>query len=1281
MKITLFSRLMISVLPGFLLLSADISLQAQLPHLSFKHIGVQDGLSTDDIRRIFQDKDGFMWFGGEAGTDRYDGKDFYNYFRFIKDTTMRYLQSTTGITEDVAGNMWFLNDSSGVVVVNKITELTVRFKNKPGNPGSLSSNRVRFIYRDSHGNIWITTSNAGLNLYNPKDSTFIHFQHIKGDSSSPGSNNLACIAEDPSGKLWISSPHGLLIKFDPLTGKSENIQIIPDLGFTYEPVVYPVLHIDRQKRIWYSHLQSLYLYDPLTSKVKEIPVLTAKKEFYRFDCITSILDLSENALLITTLNDGFYLLDTNSGRTIHYNYNPGNPFGICSNHLLGSFRSADSVIWIPSSDNGVSIYSKAALRFSRILNIVSDEYLVEASYPVYSIFKMHDGKILAGTENNGLYLFNPITRSMERFLPEIGNTTVFDLFEHEGKIWIATWLNGLYVYDIRSGKVERLKSLPGLSGSDSYPDAVRTFVDSRNRFWFGSMSRGLVMYNSKNKISRRFAFDASKHDGLWSNLVFKIIEDKQGIIWIATASGLNRYNEKTETLDRIGFTTDPLQSSMAVYDIYDDSNGNLWLGTEKALFKYNRETNKSIQFYSEVNGNLRTILQITPDKNNVFWLGTNAGILSFDLKSEKFRDYSVSDDIRYIACNPNSGAVTDDQIIYIGSSKGLIRFEPENISDDTLSPKVVITGITVNSIPLRNSEFFSSNKPVIKLSYKQNNIGFAFAALHYVNSEGNQFKYMLKGYDKDWIKSGNVNKANYQNLPPGNYTFRVIASNSHGYWNLIGREIQVQIKTPLWHSWLFRVLFAMILLAAALIIYYGRVRNLKKNQLFLEKTVKERTKELFDANTMLKDQHNKLIQQHEEIAAQNEQLSQMSAEILKQNKELEDHRQNLENLIAQRTGELEVAFRKAEESDRLKSAFLANMSHEIRTPMNAIVGFANLLKEKNLNEDEKTEFIDIINSNSETLLVLIDDILDLSLIEANQLVIRKEDFNLNEVLDHLYSSFSLMNRNRDVNIRLNNELHELNILLFSDRVRITQILTNLLSNACKFTSKGFVELGAVRKDEQLMIYVQDSGIGIKQGEQHLVFERFRKSMEQSDTLYRGTGLGLAICKAMSGLLGATISMESELNVGSTFFLMIPWEKVSFASIPKKSLQPTKHKAKKGEKEILIVEDEKANYLYAKKMLNRMNVNVHWAENGLDAVKLAASGIKYDIILMDIKMPVLDGYEATKKVKAANPRQTVIAITAYARPEDRLHFMNAGFDDYISKPIKPNDFMAVISRYL
>jgi CheY-like chemotaxis protein/nitrogen-specific signal transduction histidine kinase len=410
-------------------------------------------------------------------------------------------------------------------------------------------------------------------------------------------------------------------------------------------------------------------------------------------------------------------------------------------------------------------------------------------------------------------------------------------------------------------------------------------------------------------------------------------------------------------------------------------------------------------------------------------------------------------------------------------------------------------------------------------------------------------------------------------------------------------------------------------------------------------------------------------------------LSQMSQEILKQNAELEQHRTNLEKLVVERTRELEVAVHKAMESDRLKTAFLANMSHEIRTPMNAIVGFANLLKDSDLEVDERNEFIDVINANSETLLVLIDDILDLSLIEANQLSIRKDVFSVNEMLDHLVSSYSLMNRKQHLTFRLNNQLHSECLQLNSDKVRIKQILVNLINNAYKFTDEGYIEIGLVNKFDHLAFYVKDSGIGIEEQELANVFERFRKSETSNNTLYRGAGLGLAISKALSLLLGGNMKAESSFGAGSTFFLLLPVSDISNIEPVNAEFFLPKDSVLGSGRNILIVEDEQANYLYARKMLLKLDVTVHWAENGLEAVKLIGSGIPFHIVLMDIKMPVMDGFEATKAIKKANPNQIIIALTAYARPEDRQHFMKAGFDDYLAKPIKPNDFLAVIQKYL
>ncbi len=484
-----------------------------------------------------------------------------------------------------------------------------------------------------------------------------------------------------------------------------------------------------------------------------------------------------------------------------------------------------------------------------------------------------------------------------------------------------------------------------------------------------------------------------------------------------------------------------------------------------------------------------------------------------------------------------------------------------------------------------------------------------------------------------------------------------------------------------WFVWGFMLLLIILLLGLVIFLYLNQIKNLHIRELQFEKQDLEHTKELNEANKALKEQHEELMQQHEEIISQNDKLSLLSEEILLKNAELEQHRSQLEQMVSERTRELVTARFKAEESDKLKSAFLANMSHEIRTPMNAIVGFANLLKDEDLSPGERNEFISIINSNSEILLVLIDDILDLSLIEANQVVIRKEVVGLNEILDNIYSAFSLMNKKDGLTIKLNNELHSLDLKINTDKVRLKQILTNLMNNAYKFTEKGFIELGMKMQHDDLTIYVKDTGIGISESDLPFVFDRFRKSEIRKKTLYRGTGLGLAISKALSQLLGGELKVESTLETGSVFSLVIPFALTTGEDILVQQIHLRSGFEKWAGKNILIVEDEQANYLYVRKMLSRTSAGIHWAENGLEAVKMVSAGQPFDLILMDIKMPVMDGYEATKIIKSNTPGQIVIALTAYARPEDRIQFIGAGFDDYLTKPIKPVDFMGVIRRYI
>lgn len=475
------------------------------------------------------------------------------------------------------------------------------------------------------------------------------------------------------------------------------------------------------------------------------------------------------------------------------------------------------------------------------------------------------------------------------------------------------------------------------------------------------------------------------------------------------------------------------------------------------------------------------------------------------------------------------------------------------------------------------------------------------------------------------------------------------------------------------------VLAGILMLIIMLYFLHQYILLRKKKQ--LKDLLIQRANELHEANIILTDNQNELIQKNNEITMQNRKLSQLSDKILMQNAELEKHRLNLQKLVDERTNELIIAKTKAEESDKLKSAFLANMSHEIRTPINAIVGFANLLKDKNYSTEEKHDFADIITSNSEVLLVLINDILDLSMIEADQLRIRKETAGINEILDHIYSSFSRINKKKDLVILLHNELQSQNLKIDTDTTRMKQILANLMNNSYKFTESGMIELGARKNQNHIMIYVKDTGIGICEDELPMIFDRFRKSETKNNILYRGTGLGLAISKALSERLGYSLSVESVPGKGSVFYLNIPdthllRDEISGDQVPLKTETPVW-----SDKNILIVEDEKANFIYMKKILDKTNAKIHWAHNGVEALKLISKGIPYHVVVMDIKMPEMDGFEATKIIKSNNPQQIVIALTAYARPEDRIIFARSNFNDYFIKPIKPDAFMEMIRSYL
>ncbi len=383
--------------------------------------------------------------------------------------------------------------------------------------------------------------------------------------------------------------------------------------------------------------------------------------------------------------------------------------------------------------------------------------------------------------------------------------------------------------------------------------------------------------------------------------------------------------------------------------------------------------------------------------------------------------------------------------------------------------------------------------------------------------------------------------------------------------------------------------------------------------------------------------------------------------------------------------ELKKAKQQAEESDHLKSVFLANMSHEIRTPMNAILGFSNLILDNDISKENKNKFVELIIENGNSLLNLIDDIIDISRIESAKTKINLSRCNLNELLNgmYLYYSDTIMKDKRpEINIKLKIPKGDTgkDTIILTDPNRLKQILSNLINNAIKFTSKGAIEFGFNKRNGNTTeFYVKDTGIGIAKDKKQFIFKRFSQVKEYLFESSNGSGLGLSISKQLVELLGGNIWVDSTEGIGSTFYFTLPSgrKKVHKYNVSVNNDESI-GKFDWSDKVIVIAEDEKANYIYLKTILDKTKAKIYWAENGFDAIDFCKRK-KVDLILMDIRMAGMDGYEATLKIKSKYPDILVIAQTAYAMNEDINMITKAGCSDCIIKPIKPEEVLAVVNK--
>jgi len=372
---------------------------------------------------------------------------------------------------------------------------------------------------------------------------------------------------------------------------------------------------------------------------------------------------------------------------------------------------------------------------------------------------------------------------------------------------------------------------------------------------------------------------------------------------------------------------------------------------------------------------------------------------------------------------------------------------------------------------------------------------------------------------------------------------------------------------------------------------------------------------------------------------------------------------------------------KAEEENRLKSEFISNLSHEIRTPMNGIIGFSGFLNNPELSVEKRMHYVRIIQNSGQQLLRIVDDLIEISRLETKQIKPITHTFCLNDLVLDLYTIFDLKAKENKTPLYLKRGLSDEASTINSDKTKLIKIISNLLENAIKFTTEGYIEFGYTLKENYLEIYIKDTGIGISLERQDSIFDRFTKEDNKLSNNFSGLGLGLSIAKKNTELLGGKIILKSQKGRGTTFTISIPYKPLQISKSKKliKNLETKKAHSHT----ILIADDEEINYLYLEILLKencKINCKIIHAKNGKEAIMYCKETAEISIVFMDLKMPLIDGYEAMRAIKKIRPNLTIIAQTAYASDDDVKKILKSGFDNYLSKPIKDTVFKKLIKKY-
>ncbi|MBW8331144.1 MAG: response regulator [Prolixibacteraceae bacterium] len=1220
--------------------------QAQ-ERVKFYHYTTKDGLSSNSVRCLYQDKKGFIWIGtDDGGLNRFDGISFTKFINQEENPQSVSNNQIFAITEDHQGFLWIAT-GEGLNRFDTKTAVFKRFYHDNENPKSLSTNKITALFVDSENTLWVGTS-MGLHKYNREKEEFVNYYSKMKIQNQRPDKEISAIVDDNRGNLWLGTWWGGLKKFNKREEKFADFYSDPSDVNSIRNNNVATLFLDDQNILWVgNYLGGIRKFNIQTEKF--LPLEDREKNAE----VMGICRDKKGRIWYSRKGLGIFYPDSPAFH--FFDYGKNNPSEISSGRCFPVLCDNTGIIWI-GSDQGLSLYDVNRNRFSSSFRANNNgQSKIEKLY-----FDTGRNILWLGTLENGLFKYDLNTQKVKHFKTDkTPNDRFFQIqtlsVSKNDQLCIGT-TNGIGIFDLETERIVKT-----LYNNPVTPTLVNHVYGNDEFMWLANDNTDNVrIFDVLHE--KEYTFSTSEQVKLPSQRIIKIINDNDSNFWIGTHLGLAKYNYISNQIKN--FYNAPSDSTSVsnnfILSVFQDSEKNIWAGTQNGLNCYNAQKGNFERFNRNYSFASQYILDIKEDQQHNLWLFTNKGITKFNPESGLVRNYDEDDGL-YFGKNVVTG---NDGLFYCtGRTEGYYAFHPDSIEDNQVIPPVYITKFLLfnKEVPVSGNDLKTplvadiSETQEITLKHNQSYIGFEFVTLNYTHPEKNQFAYRMEGFDKDWYYTDAAHlSATYTNLNPGSYVFKVKASNNDGVWNEQGREIKVVILPPFWKTKLAYLIYYVIIFG---LIYMFRNYILYKNNLKTRIEIERiKAEKLHEIDQMKLDFFGNISH---EFRTPLTLISGPLDYLLELRSELDWNRgHKYLNLMKKNVDRLLLLISKVLDIRKLDSGFL-----NIYLKNDDIIQFIESLTDsfKFKAEQKNIHFYTIFHQSS------CDTWFDPDVID--------------KIVSNLLSNaFKFTPDNGEISI-------EIDILI---------------KDSEKWQNEK--KIHNIRPSSHLVkITVKDNGIGIPSEQRARIFDRFYQADNQAGRS-DGSGIGLALVKELIGLVDGKIELESEVNSGSCFTIWIPigkdveesqmsafipqseilsvaGEELSLLNLNHSKMAFSKLDRSSEKPLILIVEDNRDMRLFVEDILQD-NYEMLSASNGKIGFELAMEYIP-DLIISDIMMPDMDGLEMCQLIR--NNERTnhipVILLTARSTEEYQVEGLFAGADDYIMKPFNARNLQLRVNNMI